>query len=127
MTLKTLLWATKSWSQITESASVYKIDVNLAISNEDDGTSKIKINIAGRLYLFVPIIISFVLKQLNKKWKIKNGQRAISRFFNSIYVIRKRIVCTSLETRCISEPFEVQMKIGEVQTGTNDSLSNDIN
>jgi len=74
MTLKALLWATKSWSQITESTSVYKIDVNLATSNEDDGTSKIKINIAGRLYLFVPIIISFVLKQLNKKWKIKNAQ-----------------------------------------------------
>ena len=31
------------------------------------------------------------------------------------------------ETRCISEPFEVQTKVGEVQTGTNDSLSNGIN
>ena len=36
------------------------------------------------------------LKQLNKKWKIKNGQCATLRFFNFIYVIRKRIVCTRL-------------------------------
>jgi len=31
---------------------------------------------------------------------------------------------TKTETRCISEPFEVQTKVIEVQTGTNDSLSN---
>jgi len=31
------------------------------------------------------------------------------------------------ETRCISEPFEIQTKIREVQTDTNDSLSNGIN
>jgi len=30
----------------------------------------------------------------------------------------------NFETRCISEPFEIQMKVREVQTGTNDSLSN---
>jgi len=28
------------------------------------------------------------------------------------------------ETRSISEPFEVQTKVGEIQTSTNDSLSN---
>jgi len=31
------------------------------------------------------------------------------------------------ETRCISEPFEVQTKVGEVKTSTNDSLLNGIN
>ena len=35
--------------------------------------------------------------------------------------------CAKIETRCISEPFEVQTKVREVQTGTNDSLSNGIN
>ena len=29
--------------------------------------------------------------------------------------------------RCISELFEIQTKVREVQTGTNDSLSNGIN
>ena len=32
--------------------------------------------------------------------------------------------CAKTETRCISEAFEVQTKVREVQTGTNDSLSN---
>ena len=36
------------------------------------------------------------LKQLNKKWKIKNGQRATLRFLNFIYAIRKRIICIRL-------------------------------
>jgi len=31
------------------------------------------------------------------------------------------------EMRCVSESFEIQMKVGEIQTGTNDSLSNGIN
>ena len=32
--------------------------------------------------------------------------------------------CAKTETRCISEPFEVQTKVIEIQTGTNDFLSN---
>jgi len=35
--------------------------------------------------------------------------------------------CAKTETRCISEPFEIQTKVREIQTGTNDSLSNCIN
>ena len=35
--------------------------------------------------------------------------------------------CAKTETRCISEPFEVQMKVGEIQTGTNGFFLNGIN
>jgi len=45
------------------------------------------------LYLFVinPFVFRLYLKQLNKKWKIKNGQRATLRFFN--------FICHSKENR----------------------------
>ena len=62
--------------------------------------SKIKINTVGRLYFVCTCLyrslFRWYLEQLNKKWKIKNGQRATLRFFNFIYAIRKRIVCTCL-------------------------------
>jgi len=35
--------------------------------------------------------------------------------------------CTKTKTRYISELFKIQMKIKEVQTGSNDSLLNGIN
>ena len=148
--------------------------------------SKIKINTAGRLYFVCTCLyrslFRLYLKQLNKKWKIKNGQRATLKFFKfhlchskenrlysfvpllllfvpqrvrrdsafqflrNLYIVnlanfkdiemgptvfeRKSFVpiCTLLMhlwnwNRCISEPFEVQTKVIEVQTGTNDSLS----
>jgi len=60
--------------------------------------SKIKINTAGCLYFVCTCLyrslFRLYLKQLNKKWKIKNGQRATLKFFYFIYAIRKRIVCT---------------------------------
>ena len=62
--------------------------------------SKININIVSRLYFTCTCLyrslFRLYLKQLNKKWKIKNGQRTILRFFNFIYAIRKRIVCIRL-------------------------------
>jgi len=73
--------------------------------------SKIKINIAGHLYFVCTCLyrlFRLYLKQLNKKWKIKNGQRAIIRFFNFIYAIRKRIVCTSLIFVCTSKGSKIQ-------------------
>jgi len=41
-----------------------------------------------------------------------------------IYSIFSAIQFGITETRCISELFEVQTKVGEIQTSTNDSLSN---
>jgi len=58
--------------------------------------SKIKINTVSRLYFVCTclyrLLFRLYLKQLNKKWKIKNGQRSTLRFFNFIY-------CHSKENR----------------------------
>jgi len=61
--------------------------------------SKIKINTAGRLYFVCTCLyrslFRLYLKQLNKKWKIKNGQRATLKFF-------KFHLCHSKENRLYS-------------------------
>jgi len=53
--------------------------------------SKIKINTASRLYFVCTCLyrslFRLYLKQLNKKWKIKNDQRATLKFFYFIYAI----------------------------------------
>jgi len=48
--------------------------------------------------------------------------RYLKNWLSSLYRNRAKT-----EPRCISESFEVQTKAGDVQTGTNDSLSNGIN
>jgi len=66
---------------------------------------------------FVPVCIFPIFFQSNFQ-DIEMGPR-YENWLSLFYRSRAKT-----ETRCISEPFEVQTKVGEVQTGTNDSFSN---